>query len=236
MKEVITTGNKHGFTYQLPAIGQDFVDFASTVGFPVLDVGAAFGVATIPALLGGAKVIAIDIHENHLNEIRNRAKDLNLLDRLETITAKFPDIDFEENSIGAIYISQVFPFLTGTEIELAAKKMHKWLIPGGKLFVVSFTPFIKHCESYLPVYEVKKAEGVKWAGYIEDLYTYSKNNPVADQLPPSINHLDYDDMLRTFSVDYRIESLEYFGDDKNALPEWIRLSGKERIGLVAIKI
>ena len=235
MKEVITTGNKHGFTYKLPKIGQDFVDFASTVKFPVLDIGAAFGVATIPALINGAHVIAIDLHENHLNEIKNQTPPEKLIN-LKTITAKFPYLDFEENSIGAIYIAQVFPFLSGEEIELAAEKIYKWLIPGGKLFVVSFTPFIKHCESYLPVYESKKIGRQKWAGYIENLSLYSKNNPIADQLPPSINHIDKDDLYQTFSDKFKIEYLDYFGDTENALPEWILLDGKERVGMVAVKV
>lgn len=235
MKKVITTDNKHGFTYELPEIGRKFVDFSANSKYPVLDVGAAFGVATIPALLNGAKVIAIDIHENHLNEIRNYT-DMHLQANLQTINAKFPYLDFESESIGAIYIAQVFPFLTGEEIELAAKKMYDWLIPGGKVFVVSFTPFIRHCSSYIPVYEAKKIAGDKWAGYIENLETYSKNNPIADQLPSSINHVDYDDLYQTFSPHFKIEHLEYFGDETGALPEWIRLDGKERIGMIAVKV
>ena len=43
-------------------------------------------------------------------------------------------------------------------------------------------------------------------------------------------------MQQTFSTKFEIEYLNYFGDLENALPEWIRLDGKERVGMIAVKV
>ena len=50
----IATENKNGFTYSLTSFGKAFVDFATESEAPVVDVGCAYGIATLPALLAGA--------------------------------------------------------------------------------------------------------------------------------------------------------------------------------------
>ncbi|MBL3656312.1 class I SAM-dependent methyltransferase [Fulvivirga sediminis] len=228
------TKNKRGFTYELPEIGKKFI-LDSQVGLgPVLDVGAAYGVATLPALRKGLEVVAIDINKEHLNSLEKRVP-VTQESRLTTMEVNFPYVNFPDNYFQAIYISQVFPFLKPFEIEMAAEKIFKWLRHGGKLYVVSFTPYLKHCESYIPIYEAKKESGEEWAGYIECLSDYSVDNPIASALPESINHIDQDDLHRVFSPLFDIQQLFVFGDPNNHLPEWIRYDGKERVGMIAKK-
>ncbi|MGD1841814.1 MAG: class I SAM-dependent methyltransferase [Thermonemataceae bacterium] len=235
MTHTVPTQNKRGFTYELSHIGEAFITFCKTASHPVADIGCAYGVATLPALEQGANVIALDINKQHIQELEARVPTA-LSSQLTTIVAQFPAVDFEKNSLSAVYMSQVLPFLQSAEIQLAVQKIYDWLVPGGKVFLVSFTPYLKHCASYIPVYEEKVKNGEPWAGYIADLPAYSKDNPIADQLPNSIYHADTHDLTRVFGDLFRIDHLDYFGDEQQTLPAWIRHDGRERVGMIATKI
>lgn len=235
--QTLNTQNKKGFTYKLSFIGEQFVTFSSFPHKKVMDVGAAFGVATLPILEKGAKVIAVDIEKTHLESIEEKAQSKGLSDNLQTICQKIQDIVIPDNSLDAIYISQVLPFLTGQEIEDTITKIKKWLKPQGKLFIVSFTPYIEHSISYAPVFEEKRKNKEKWPGYIKDLKKYSTGNPIANHLPPSIHHIDEKDLaMALFNHNFMIEHLSYFGDEANDLPYGIKYDGRERIGVVAKRL
>ena len=150
--KVLPTQNKRGFTYKLSKYGDAFLDYARKSKYPVVDIGCAYGVATIPALRTGANVIAVDMDANHLQTIQESVPE-KWRKRLTLLQGKFPfELNFAEASIGAFYISHVLPFLTPEEIGEAVHKLYKWLVPGGKVFIISFSPFIKLCEGFLPVY------------------------------------------------------------------------------------
>src|SRR5688572_28965717 len=104
-----STINKKGFTYQLTSFGKAFINYVSRSAHPVMDIGAAYGVATLPALLHGATVIAVDLDEVHL-KILQESVDPSLLTRLHTFKKRFPDFDMRSESLGAVYMSQVLPF------------------------------------------------------------------------------------------------------------------------------
>lgn len=234
--KVKNTVNKKGFSYRLPEYGKSFVAFSANSKLPVMDIGAAFGVATIPALTSGARVFAVDLDFGHLNTILTNTP-TQYINQLSVLNLRFPDFDMPPNSLGAIYLSQVLPFLNGDEIEKGISKISDWLVPGGKIFIVSFSPYLKHCESYIPVYEERRKKGIKWAGYIDDLSLYSYNNPIAANLPNQINHVDVNDIERVLHENgFEAEVVEYFGSENDDLPEGIKYDGRERVGAIGIKI
>ena len=231
----ISTKNQKGFTYELTSFGKAFINFASKSSKPVMDIGAAYGVATLPALLAGAEVIAVDIEDMHLRALENSVTSP-LSGRLHTMQKRFPDFDVPSESLGAVYMSQVLPFLTGEEIEAGARKIYDWLAPGGEAFVVSFTPYISHVKSFVPLYERQKENGVRWSGYINDLSRFSDDPAIFNQLPNQINHIDADDLRYAFeSAGFVIKEMRYFGEEEGPLPEGIRLDGRERVGMIAYK-
>lgn len=235
IEHIKSTKNKKGFTYELTSFGKAFINFASKSARPVMDVGAAYGVATLPALLTGAKVIAVDIEYKHLKALEESV-DHSLRMHLQTIHKRFQDLDMESESLGAVYMSQVLPFLTGEEIEAGARKIYDWLVPGGEVFIVSFTPFIDHVKSFVPVYERRKAAGHRWAGYIDDLSRFSDHPEIFKQLPNQIHHIDADDLKYAFGqAGFVIKELRYFGEEEGALPVGIRMDGRERVGMIAYK-
>lgn len=235
LQTAIATENKKGFTYSLTSFGKAFVDYASRSAAPVVDIGCAYGIATLPALLTGAKVIAVDIEEKHLQSIE-RSLDPAVRSNLTTIKAPFPHFDLQPSSVSAVYLSQVLPFLTPAEINAGARKIYDWLTPGGHVFIVSFTPYISHVSSYLPIYEQRKRSGEPFAGYVEDLPAYCNNENMRQNLPEKIMHVDREDLETTFTAaGFVIKELRYFGEEEGELPEGIRYTGKERVGLVAYK-
>lgn len=231
----ISTHNKKGFTYSLSSFGKAFINAAAKSSHPVMDIGAAYGVATLPALLTGAKVIAVDIDEKHLQSIENSVNDA-LRSHLITLRDRFPHFDVPGESLSAVYLSQVLPFLPGDEIEIGARKIYDWLVPGGEVFIVSFTPYISHVSAFIPVYEERKQLGLRWAGYIDDVSRYSNDPAIYTHLPNQIHHIDADDLRRTFEeAGFRIREVRYFGEEEGMLPDGIRMDGRERVGLVAYK-
>lgn len=232
---VQATQNQRGFTYKLTNIGKAFLSHASSASRPVLDIGAAYGVATLPALQQGASVVAVDISQDHLEALEHDTP-TSLRDKLATKQGRFPEINFPASSFSGVYISQVFPFLSGQEIQQGVQKIYEWLEKDGKVFVVSFTPYLAHVASFIPVYEARKASGKRWAGYIDNLPLYCSDQRIGSQLPEQINHVDSDDLRAAFSeAGFVIEHLHVFGDENLDLPEGIKYDGRERIGLIARK-
>ena len=231
----LETKNQKGFTYTLTSFGKAFINAAAKASKPVMDIGAAYGVATLPALLTGAKVIAVDIEEKHLLSIANSVNSP-LRNQLITLRERFPHFDLLPNSLSAVYMSQVLPFLSGTEIEDGIQKIYDWLIPGGEAFVVSFTPYIDHVKSFVPIYEERKSKGIRWAGGIDDLSRYSSHPTIFKNLPNQIHHIDLDDLKWVFEkAGFMIKEARYFGEEEGPLPEGIRMDGRERVGLIAYK-
>lgn len=229
------TKNQRGFTYQLTRFGQAFVDEAAIATYPIVDIGAAFGVATIPALEKGATIIAIDLSANHLSILKENTPPP-YRDNLTTKQGRFPNITLPTTPVSAVYLSQVLPFLSPDEVVKGAQMIYDWLVPEGKVFIVSFTPFLAHVADYLPVYQQKKKQGEIFAGYVIDLPRYCSNQDIARQLPSAINHVDEDDLRFAFTkAGFDILQLETFGDENYDLPKGIKYDDRERVGLIAQK-
>ena len=104
--------NGDGYASPKPhPLSQEFVLFSSTTKYPVLDIGAAYGLTSINALKKGATVIC--------NEKEN--KQLEYICHIKSITPEekkrlylkhgsILEIDFPNESLGAIHISRVMHF------------------------------------------------------------------------------------------------------------------------------
>jgi len=209
-----------------------FIEFAPNAPGRCLDIGAAYGVATLPALRNGASIIANDIDERHLQILASRVPPGHR-SRLELAPGSFPDnLDFPAGSLGAVLICRVMHFFDGPRIERAAAKVFSWLASGGKVFVVSETPFIGTAKAFFPTYEARLKSGNPWPGVVENV---SAHDPKRAGSLPSLFHLLDDRVLsRVFTAaGFTIERAEYFA--RPDYPSDIRLDGRESIGLIAAK-
>ncbi|WP_310619793.1 class I SAM-dependent methyltransferase [Flexibacterium corallicola] len=168
------TGNGRGITITgLPKASLDFIEFASQVKKPAIDMGCAFGVATKPLLNKRKKVFACDMSSAHLERLRSETPN-DLLPYLSTHTGCFPqDFEFEENDIGAIHCSFLLHFLTGEELLSGLSKFKKWLDDDGKLFINVAMPSVPFLGTFGQDHEQRK-QSMEWPGelYEKDLQHY----------------------------------------------------------------
>ena len=232
-RELIPTLNKQGYMLrELNEYSRAFVDFAPIAPGPVLDIGAAYGVATLPALEKGAHVIANDLDIRHLKILEENVSE-SYRKNLELKLGKIPgEVDFPENSLGAVLASGVLHFLPGDELIIAVKQIHKWLKPGGKFFFVATTPYAKLYQEFLPLYLKRKEAGYRWPGLIKDTSYYVPN--IAHQIPKSINLIDIDILDSIIAeTQFFVEKKGFFTIDKIAND--INSEGNNVLGLIAYK-
>lgn len=230
---LITTLNQMGYMFEyLGECGEMFIDYCKKVNKPVLDVAAAFGTATIPALATGVNVIANDIEPKHLNILKTRVP-TEYLPRLQLKLGKYPEeLDFPSNSLGAILVSHVWHFLSGNEILSSIQKMYDWLTPGGKIYIITGTPYIQFVKDFIPTFLERKKKGVPWPGFIEDISIF--NHPRAKDLPKSMNYMDDEILAQLFNKSqFSIEYLKLLG--RPDFPPDMRLDGRETVGAVLRK-
>lgn len=228
------TDNKHGLEFPLSKYGQAFVDVAPKAQGPLLDVGAAWGVCTIPALQAGAHVIANDISQTELTALQQTVPE-SLRSRLTLLPGRFPDeIDLEPESLDAIETSHVLHFLDGPTLELGCRKLFQWLKPGGSVFAVCFTPWHQFMKAFIPIYEERIRQNEKWPGFVSDSTPYVLK---PDVLPTQVHLLDDRVLRRVFEeAGFLVRSCEVFPCPENLEPrEFFHLDGREWVGLTAVK-
>jgi SAM-dependent methyltransferase len=215
-----------------------FLDFLPYAPGPALDIGAAYGVSTIPALERARKVIANDIESAHLGRLLERTPP-RLRERLELKVGRFPnELDFDGDSLGAILLSHVLPLLEGDALEIGAAQLFRWLAPGGKVFITAFTPYNGATESFIEIYEARRREGRAWPGFIDELPRYLSTPELNHNLPETINLLDAEILKRVFGRQrFVIEALELFPFQPGNGPISRRfcLDGRELVGVILRK-
>lgn len=233
------TRNVRGFMHTLNKISQAFIDFAASSPGLIVDMGAAYGVATLPILKKHIEVIACDVDKAHLDELTKRVEPP-FLPYLKTQVGYFPrEIDFAENSVGAILLSHILPYLDPKEMDLTFNKLAKWLAPNGKVFIVCYSPYLACFKQFIPIYEKRVAEGIKWPSWVENNVRDYLEAPqdVLDNLPDTMNYLDLPPLIQALeSNGFSIETAEYLDPKMTMIPDGVLLDGREWVGIVAIRI
>ncbi|MBY0503131.1 MAG: class I SAM-dependent methyltransferase [Bryobacteraceae bacterium] len=220
------TRNRMGWTSnQLNTLSQLFVDACRPGALPVLDLGAAYGVASLAALARGAKVIANDLDAAHLAELGER-------EGLTLLPGRFPqELDLPANSLSAVHASNVLHFLTGEELTLGAAKIAEWLGPGGRLYVHAGTPYQAPFARFIPEYEKRAAAGELWPGYVPDTRAISSHRKLG-QIPRAIHLLDAQVLTRVFlAAGFEIERV--WTHRRHDLPKSLHCDGREGVALIA---
>lgn len=222
---------------QLNEVSLHFADFCRagncSEDAPALDIGAAYGTASLEALRAGAWLIANDLDPGHLQELERRATQLGYKN-LRTKLGRFPrEVHFESGTLGAVHASNVFHFLTGNQLSEGVRAIARWLRPGGKLFVQAATPYQAAFAGFISEYERRLNSSVKWPGWVEKISQYS-NHKKLGVMPASIHLLD-DHVLPSVveSAGLIVERAWLY--QRADFPKELRLDGRESLGLVAVK-
>ena len=169
----VPTADKKGFMLAEPdALMKSCAAFAAALKLPLVDIGAAYGVASLYALSFDEipQVIAVDPDKSHLDILSKKAGDT---ERLSLIQGSFPEeVSLLDNSVGAILVSRVFHFFRGDTLDVTFANIFSALVPGGKVFISAVSPYIAVLKDFLAIYEERVATNVVWPGEIEDLQAY----------------------------------------------------------------
>ncbi len=230
---LILTDNAMGVMTAEPSpAAEAFIAHARHAGRPVLEVGAAYGNATLPALATGATVIANDLSETELAVLAASAP-AESTRHLVVAPARFPsELRIGEGSLSGVLAAQVLHFFDGPDVELAFQNVFRWLEPGGKFFVVVMTPSLSYYRNLRAAYSERVERGERWPGIFDPRTVASPE--WRDQLPPMVHLFEKDILLRCCAeTGFTVETLEYFCFRN--FPEKHRTDGREYITMTASK-
>jgi len=196
LKGMVPTMNHTGWMIENPdRVSMAFAEYAGHIDGEALDIGCAYGVATLAALKHGARVLACDIEQQHL-DVLEQLVPADARERVRTQVATLPYVDFEPARFGAVLASRVLHFLSPADVELTIVKAHRWLAPGGRLFLVADSPFSGPWKTKAPEYEQRKAAGDDWPGHFEDYAQFLRPGADPAEHPRFINVMDPDILER----------------------------------------
>lgn len=244
--ELLKTYNPSGGFTTTPCdpVSQNFIEYAAN-GRTVLEIGAAFGAASLQALAKGATVFCNDIEPSNLAVVRNRYLQKSSVQKVFTsgdcnklvlVPGSFPDelASLPKNFFDAILICRVLHFFSGSQIEKALQQLSDYLKPGGKLFIVCETPFLKNWQKFIPEYEKRVEQGVKWPGEITNPSDF-ENSGRSASLPKFVHWITKEPLERSLTQSkFGVEHLSYI-DRCGQFPSDLLLDGRESIGAVAAK-
>jgi len=226
--------NDTGFMFEvLDEYVEDFISYSGTIDDEVLELGAAYGNAVIPALKAGANVRACDIDQRHLDILISRTPE-EYRPHLTTEIQKLPNAGLPENHFGAILCCRVLHFLTGEEIDASVANMFRWLKPGGRVYLIADTPF-GIWRNFIPAWEDNLANGERWPGLMEPAMQYLPYETNSDNAgPPLMNLMSPEILIRACEeAGFMVERASYISrpDFKGSG----QMDGRENCGILAIK-
>jgi SAM-dependent methyltransferase len=233
---LIPTKNNQGFmTTKLDPYSEQFVNFAASNNDWTLEIGTAYGVATVAAIKAGAKVIANDLDRQHLDILKSNIP-RDLMPQLKTIPGKFPDdLLLPPNTLSAILTCRVLHFMGPNEFSNSLMSIFELLSPGGKAFIVVDTPFMGWWQKCINEFYTRKKAGDMWPGVFNPAYKYCSEHSIHDLLPSLVHWFDLDVLQeKVIATGFNIASAGYI-DRKGVYPNDICLDGRESVGVIAVK-
>lgn len=234
-RNIVPTLNGTGFMFEvLDGYASSWIQQADGSNAPLLEIGCAYGVATIAALEAGAQVVACDMEPAHLQILRSRAPAA-LHARLDCVAGRLPEVEFRDGRFAAILCSRVLHFLSGPEIDAAVAAMARWLRPGGHLYLVSDTPY-GIWRNFIPDFEAAKQAGARWPGMMHDPCDRLPTPGIARYLgrPAFMNLLDPGLLARSCS-EAGLQVMRAGFIDRRDFRGLAALDGRENAGVMAIR-
>jgi SAM-dependent methyltransferase len=160
-------------------ISEAFLD--DVEGKTVLEIGAAYGALMEQALKRSAKEYhANDIDDRHLAEALEKIpKDFKGV--VKTYPGIYPaKVHLSAGFYDAVVVVRVLHFLNPESLKAMLQDIHRVLKPGGKAYVVAWTPFNNHAQKFIPEYHRRVATQQAYPGYVESLLPWAPEGSTCD--------------------------------------------------------
>jgi len=192
---VPTLNNKGFMSTSLDPVSAAFALYAGQAGGWSLDLGCAYGIATLAALERGAHVVACDMEPGHVQVLCDRVPAAQA-DRLRAAVAEMPVLAFAPGAFTAVLCSRALHFLDGAGVTASIAGIADWLAPGGKAFLVADTPYTGFWAKGAEDYERRKADGDPWPSFIPDVTVYLPDAARSKNTMRHLNPMDPDTLAR----------------------------------------
>ena len=193
---VPTMNNTGWMTESLDEISTDFTRYAGTIDAEVLDIGCAYGIATLAALEAGARVLG-QRHRPapHRDPRASRAGSTCATGCVARPACCRTSISLPERSARCSRHACCISCPART-LNLTVRKIHDWLQPGGRAFLVVDSPYTGPWRIYADEYERRKAAGDPWPGLVDDYAQFLSAGTDPSLHPDFINPMDSDTLVR----------------------------------------
>ncbi|HAU1368100.1 TPA: class I SAM-dependent methyltransferase [Legionella pneumophila] len=230
-------------------VSQQFIEHAALSakhGGRVLEIGAAFGAATLEAIAKGATVFCNDIDPENLAVVRQRFLETTEessesltgdSSKLVLVPGELPNelLGLPEKHFDAILICRVLHFFTGSKIEESLALLAKLLAPKGKIYIVCETPFLRNWQRFIPEFNKRVEAHEEWPGEITEPAKYESSGR-ASSLPKFVHWITKEVLERSLvKAGFSVEHSEYI-NRSGQFPEDLLLPeyGKESVGAIGM--
>jgi ubiquinone/menaquinone biosynthesis C-methylase UbiE len=222
------------------AYTEAFINYALTADKPVLEVGAAYGVAAPRILEQGGKVIVNDLDARHLDVLYQQTPP-HLQDNLTLLAGSCVDeIEIDAHSLSAILCGRVFHFFDADTISLCLERFARWLEPNGKIFIVADSIFHGMNEKIFADFLQRKAQNHPNPGRVAlldnpRLAAQPNKDEILQAMPEYFNFIDIETMAKLFNkAGFLVEQASYF--PTRYYYEVSLWDGREGVGLIGVKM
>ena len=149
-----------------------------------LDIGGGYGDVMITMLKRHPQTIyhLNDLDERHLFIAAYEAH-IAKVQKTALEKALFIGTDFlrmsQHRTYDAILISRVLHFFSPDKLSRVIQKIFHLLRPGGKVYVLAMTPYIKRYKSFIPEYEKRLCRNDPYPGYVQSLHTWVNHSAIS---------------------------------------------------------
>ena len=240
IKLIPTLNNMGWMIAQQPDLyTQAFIDYAQMATKPVLEVGAAYGVAAPRILAQGGKVIVNDLDGRHLEALYQQTPESQRTNLSLAAGSCVDEIEIEAGSLSAILCGRVFHFFDAETILICLKRFAQWLEPNGKIFIVADSIYHGMNQKIFPQFLERKAAGNENPGRVSlidnpRLLAQPNAEELLQAMPEYFNFIDIETMAVLFNkAGFLVQQASYF---KPAYYYEVSLwDGREGVGLIGIK-
>lgn len=236
---VQTLNNKGAMSPKVDPTSREFVEAAAKPDMTVLEIGAGYGLVCMEALTLGAKdYTANDLDERHLKilALNVGGLDFDFLNCIKLMPGSFPqDVAVQDDTFDAILIARVLHFMKPTEVKATLDAAYKMLKPGGTIYAVMISPYMKFFVPFVEEFERRIEQGWAYPGYIENL-----SDNTDKELLPNLNigdvffFFDPQTAQRVFEESgFVVEKSRYTALSYHSYSS--KLDGRENVGVVARK-
>ena len=179
---VQTLNKKGAVTARFSYIERAFLKFGK--GKEILEIGGCYGDIMLHALKQNntTRYVLNDLDKRHLfiaaKKLAEKIQDNWLtpesVNRVQFVEADITKADHVKNfnHYEAILIARVLHFFTPEQLELVVKHLFLLLRPGGRVFVIAITPYVKRFQKFIPEYERRVEAGEAYPGFVGSLRDY----------------------------------------------------------------